>query len=128
MTVILDKFIFKGIAESFSFILGPEDCFCECYTIESRKNYKKLEKQGCKRLPKLPIHNNNIFVIPHCYYNQVINSSKANRISSLTHTENDFPIPTRICLSEEDFQLEIGPREFPPIEGGIFAWYNVASR
>ena len=43
------------------------------------------------------------------------------------HSENDLPVPTRICLSEEDFQLEIGPREFPRIEGGISAWYNVAS-
>ena len=50
-------------------------------------------------------------------------------INMLTGTsENDLPVPTRICLSEEDFQLEIGPREFPPVEGGISAWYNVASR
>ena len=51
-----------------------------------------------------------------------------NTEKNFVHSENDLPIPTRICLSEEDFQLEIGLREFPPIEGGISAWYNVASR
>ena len=50
------------------------------------------------------------------------------RPRKMLHSENDVPLPTRICLSEEDIQLEIGPREFPPMEGEISAWYNVASR
>ena len=46
-------------------------------------------------------------------------------IFECVHSEKNFPVPTRICLSEEDFQLEIGPREYLPMERGISAWYNV---